>query len=326
MTHQRKIRVLWVCAGLLAILLALYGFWFIESRSLPPPVLPPAGNRLAAQAPFTFAVIGDNRGNMQVFENVLRSIRRRKPQFILHTGDLVRTCTPEDYGFLLHELAKENLPFPLCAVPGNHDIGKGASERQNYELYVRAFGPRHYWFSCGDSLFVAADNAQNRPEAIEKELAWLKGVLETHRRRYKTCFVFLHIPPRDPRGIPDEEHGMVVGGQALMSILAHHQVSAVFAGHIHSFVEDRMASVPIYITGGAGAPLRPPLRKHHYLLCTVLPNGQFQVHREDVDECLDTDFPEYLLWKTHPLVALSLAGAILGAAVVFLAMRHRHHR
>ena len=259
------------CAVVSLLLVAASLLWFTLVDGTPPSVLPPAGEVLSAGVPFAFAVMGDNRKNGEVFENILAAVKRSDARFVIHGGDLVHFCNPRQYRWLLHELEEAALPMPFCPVPGNHDIDEGLpTVAQKYELYCRAFGPRRYWFACGNALFVAFDDAAG--EARPDELAWLEQTLSLHRGRYRACFVYMHVPPVDPR--PDHARRVGVGREELVQILLRHHVSAVFASHIHAYVEASVEGIPVYITGEpertsmiprlssttCSAPLRPTAR------------------------------------------------------------------
>jgi Icc-related predicted phosphoesterase len=287
----------------------------------PPPQLPPAGHALSGTAPFTFAVMGDSQGNQSVFELVLERAQREGVQLMLHTGDIARRLSRREFDWVLHELSEMDLRVPFCAVPGNHDVEHGAgSPDESCRFYSRAFGPRRYWFSWGGVLFVAFDNSSKacRPE----DLDWLEGTLERHRAAYRACFVFMHVPPRDPR--PGKTHALEGGADELMAILSRHQVSAVFAGHIHAFLEDEVAGTPVYISGGAGGHRVPPISSHHFLLCTVEQDGSLTVERRDVEWVADADELEYRLRTRFPgTVALGAAGLLVAAGFCLVALDGR---
>jgi len=301
------------------VFLVCYIAWSLVVGGEPAPLLPPAGQVLEGRAPFRFAILGDNRRNMEVFEDALARIKRDDVRFILHLGDLVHRAEAGEFRWVLHELWEADLKAPFCPVPGNHDIGEGPADvGERYRQYRRAFGPRRYWFSCANAMFVAFDDAaaRCRPE----DLAWLDRTLREHRGQYALCFVFMHVPPRDPR--PGAGHALARGADELIRVLRRHEVSAIFAAHIHDYLEDRMGGIPIFITGGAGARLQPGGR-HHYLLCSVEQDGSFRVTKHDVPDELNTDYPEYVFRTQFPDRTFLFAAAGLLMAGMVLMRRHR---
>ena len=303
------------CFSAAAVLLGSHFIWSAVHGEPPPAIVPPAGEVMEGTVPFHFAVISDTRGNQAVFEDALGKIKNDRPNLLLHAGDIAQRYKPRQFDWVLHELDEENLTVPFCPVPGNHDIDRTTRDvRDRYRLYNRAFGPRRYWFSYANSLFVAFDDSTERCGA--DDLRWLRSTLEKLRDKYELCFVYMHMPPRDPR--PGKNHALrEEDGEKLMSLLKEYDVSAVFAGHLHSYAEDNIKGIPIYITGGAGESKKID-EPHHYLLCTVGPDGSFAVRRRDIAHQIDTDHPEYVFLVKFPSNAVLLGGiGLLFAGLVF---------
>lgn len=303
------------CLTAAGVFFAGHFTWTLVNGEAPPAIVPPAGQVMAGTVPFRFAVISDNRGNMSVFEEALAMIKEEDPSLILHAGDIVKRYNPRHFDWLLHELDEENLTVPFCPVPGNHDIDWTARDMKNrYRLYNRAFGPRRYWFSYANALFVAFDDSDER--CSSGDLKWLDSVLERFRGRYELCFVYMHVPPRDPR--PGCNHALKAGeADKLMPILKKHDVTAVFAGHLHYYAEDEIEGIPIYISGGAGEK-KDAGEAHHYLLCSVDASGRFTVERRDLSHRIDTDYPEYVFRTKFPdgVVLLGAVGLLLTGVVM----------
>jgi len=263
--------------------LVLLGTWLLWTRSygrIPEPILPPAGEVIPQSAPFTFAIMGDNRGHMGTVTDILHRAQADQARVILHVGDLAETCSEREYDWLLETIHKAKLSVPFCAVPGNHDLAsKTAPPDERCRFYERAFGQRCYWFALGDALFVALDNSTGVFSA--DDLRWLDDTLGRLRGQFPLCFVVMHEPIRDPR--PGNAHSMgKEGGDALAAMFKKYHVSAMFTGHIHAFLEGNVEGVPVYITGGAGATLYEPERVHHYALCHVNADGSFSVEKKAV--------------------------------------------
>ena len=300
------------CFAGAAVLMLAYGGWSLHAGRTPPAVLPPAGQVIETAAPLRFVVLGDSRGNMSVFESVLAKAWAERPAVVLHSGDIVERCAPRQFEWVLRELHEDGMPVPLCVVPGNHDIDDSpqGAEGRNL-LYERAFGPRHYWFAVGHTLFVALDTAAETVSA--DELRWLDSVLADNRAGYKACFVFTHVPP----AMPGVWHSLKDGTEALMSVLRKHSVTALFCGHVHSYLERSVEGMPVYVSGGAGADLESSSDSYHYLLCTLAEDGSLRVEKKDVDALADEEYPEYLLhvklqtWIIVAAAALAVGGIVL---------------
>ncbi len=319
-TGQRRRALRRLVLYSLSAVVALLGAnltWSLAFTKMPPPLLPPAGEAIGGTAPFTFAVVGDSKDNTTVFEEILSRIKADGARLILHGGDIVKRAEPRQYDWVLHELAEENLAVPFCPVPGNHDIDEDASDPEGRcRLYSRAFGPRRYWFAYANTLFVAFDTSTERCSA--EDLAWLDRTLARYRGGYDACFVYMHVPPVDPR--PDGWREVREGKEELARILKEHDVTAVFASHIHSYVEGSVEGIPLFISGGGGARLEGPGDRYHYLLCTVEPGGSFAVQKMEVADQANADYAEHALRVKFPARGTLVAGIglVLAAFAVSL--------
>jgi 3',5'-cyclic AMP phosphodiesterase CpdA len=214
----------------------------------------------------TFAILGDNRGNYPVFEGLLRQMTRDPGlQFAIHLGDMVDKGEMAGYRSFFQSVRKL-VKMPLLALIGNHELA-GDPEGK---LYIEIFGPRNFSFPLGSHYFIMFDdNAKSGPDAAQ--LRWLEGELQKGRS-YRTRLVFLHIPLFDPRG--GEHHHCLPPESAsqLLSLFKKHNVTHIFAAHIHSYFNGRWDGVPYTISAGAGAKLYGTDPRHfffHYLQVTL---------------------------------------------------------
>jgi 3',5'-cyclic AMP phosphodiesterase CpdA len=235
--------------------------------------------RLQALQPdtLTFAVLGDNRGNLPILEQLLRQMSRDPElQFAIHLGDMVEKGELPRYRRFVQSV-RQNLPMPLLAVIGNHELA-GDPEGTRY---TGIFGPRDFSFRLESHYFIMFDdNAKSGPDAAQRR--WLEGELQK-ARSYKTRLVFLHVPLFDPRGGAHHHCLPPQSARRLQVLFKKYRVTCVFAGHIHSYFEGRWDGVPYAITAGAGAPLYGKDPQHffyHYLKVTLQGDRvQIQVRR-----------------------------------------------
>jgi serine/threonine-protein phosphatase CPPED1 len=234
----------------------------------------PAGKSL------TFAVLGDNRSNPAIFDQVLKHMDRDPTlAFAIDLGDLVETGTVENFrNFLDHVRQYPRLPF--LTVIGNHDLEKEHGAR----LYHRIFGPDYYSFQIKDNYFIAVNNAE-KTGVRETQWRWLENELKKSQA-YKTRLVFLHIPLSDPRE-PKKPHALAADtGRRLAALFRQYHVTHIFAGHIHSYFSGNWNGVPYTITAGAGAPLYGTDPQHffyHYLKVT-LTDGKMRIEVQRIAE------------------------------------------
>jgi acid phosphatase type 7 len=210
---------------------------------------------------FSFAVVGDSGGGGKGQLAVAGLLERLKPDFILHTGDVVysdgeqrhynrRFFSP--YGELI-----KNVPvFPGL---GNHDVreGNGAAFLENFRPPLGSPGStkRYYSFDWGDAHFVALDSELyfgDEGGSAEQQRAFLERDLAATGKRLKIAF--LH---RSPYGSSRHRGDKRVRAD-LEPLFARHGVDLVFAGRDH--VYERMVpirGVTYVVTGGGGRRLYP---------------------------------------------------------------------
>lgn len=208
-----------------------------------------------------FVVYGDSRSNPGVHTEVARLIQRLRPDFILHTGDLVGAG--RSYGLWGKEffspLRRVLASIPLYPALGNHE--------QNSPLYYRFFhlpAPEAWYsFKWGNAGFFCFDSNRTG-EVLEEELRWLAEALSRSTAEWK--FVFFHHPLFSAGPHPSAASLR----KSLHPLLSRYGVDIAFCGHNHLYqrtfpISTRAsegASPVIYITtGGGGAPLYPSTEK-----------------------------------------------------------------
>jgi hypothetical protein len=210
---------------------------------------------------FTFAVFGDNKGNYSIFEPLLQDIAQdREIAFAIDVGDLVDGGTKGAYKRFLSQV-EENVAIPFLTAIGNHDLSNGSNNN-----FLQIFGPTYYPFRVGQSYFIVLD-ATTESGFDKVQLQWLEEELK-RAQTSETCFIFMHVPPFDPRGngfhkcLPEKD------GRDLLDLFRFYKVSHLFASHIHGYFSGVWEGVPYTITGGAGAKLQgsdPQHFFHHYV-------------------------------------------------------------
>lgn len=208
--------------------------------------------------PFRFAVLGDNRGNGEIYTSLLDKIAELKPNFTINTGDLI--TNPGDL-LLWDEFLgwSSGYEFPILPVVGNHDVEHPRSERMYQDIFTLPEEEIYYSFPYGNSQFIILDS--EIPEEVSmitgKQLQWLIETLQSSNFQYR--FAFLHRPL-----YPDPHIGTHYGDclniypekrDSLMSIFKNYGVNAIFVGHEHLYRTTTHDGIIHIITGGGGAPL-----------------------------------------------------------------------
>ncbi len=231
---------------------------------------------------FTFAVLGDNQSNKFVFEPILRDLSRNsEAAFVIALGDLVKNGKTEQYRHLLIQVER-NCTIPFLAVVGNHDLKGGP------DPFRKIFGPTYYAFRVGQSSFIVLDPPTE--SGLDRgERQWLEEELRNSQSS-KNRFVFMHVPPFDPRGKASSKSLRVKHGEDLLDLFRRYKVTHLFAGDIHGYFSGVWKGVPYTITGGAGERLRGRDPEHffyHYAKVQVTKSGvQVTANRVDRDHIL----------------------------------------
>ncbi len=213
---------------------------------------------------FTFAVFGDNKGSRAVFEPLLRDIGHNSQiAFAIDVGDLVKNGKRAQFRHFLSQVQKD-LSIALLAAIGNHDLENGP------EPFREVFGPPHYAFRVGQSSFIISD-AHRESGLDQGERQWLEEELQ-NAQSSKTRFVFMHVPPFDPRGKGFDKCLREKDREDLLDLFRRYKVTHLFASHIHGYFSSVWEGVPYTITGGAGGGLQGRDPEHffyHYVTVRV---------------------------------------------------------
>jgi len=136
---------------------------------------------------FSFAVFGDNRNSISVFENLLKLIDHDPDiSFAINLGDMVYSGAKERYRCFLQQV-RDNLAIPLLTAMGNHELrGKGRI------LYHDIFGPFYYSFQIGKNYFIVLDDVNQEGLDVQQR-QWLEKELKKSRK-YDVRIVFMHMP------------------------------------------------------------------------------------------------------------------------------------
>jgi len=212
---------------------------------------------------FSFVVFGDNKNSKRVFENLISKLNKEAILFAIDNGDLVLSGDKAYFKFFLDQI--KDLNKPLLTVLGNH--GAEGNGRRNY---YNIFGPFYYSFFIGNSYFIILDDS-NEKNIDKAQFEWLKGELKKSKK-YRYCFVFMHVPLYDPRvgfhhALKDKECA-----RKLNKLFDNYHITMLFLSHIHGYFTGTWSKTPYIITGGGGAKLAGSDPNHyfyHYVRVTV---------------------------------------------------------
>ena len=201
----------------------------------------------ADQTRFTFVVFGDTRTQHRFHRAVVERIVAVKPDFVLHTGDLVAKGSSLHQWETFFEIERELMArAPFFPALGNH-------ERDNsryFDLFYLPGNERWYAFDYGNARFICLQVdglAGFGPQS--EQYAWLEEALVANTQPW--LFVYFHVPPYS--SVRDDLEDDV--RQALPPLFERYGVDVVFNGHQHNYERNEVNGVTYIVSAGGGAPL-----------------------------------------------------------------------
>jgi hypothetical protein len=185
-------------------------------------------------------VIGDSRSGEKVYTQLIKRILERKPNFLIHLGDMINIPHEKEW-CRFFELSKEiNVPF-FPAV-GNHDVG---FTRLGQEMYRKHFflpdEMTYYSFRAGGGLFIILDSEMSNRKIVGEQRTWLENIP-----------LFLPMDSLRSGGAMDK---YPLDRDDLHQLFLKTKVKGVFAADDHRYDRREIDDILYVISGGGGAPL-----------------------------------------------------------------------
>jgi len=206
--------------------------------------------------PFEFVVFGDTRTRNDVHQHVINALLQySKPEFVLHSGDLVVDGSDSALWPTFFDIEKDMLKkvafFPAL---GNHE----RNSREFYDFFQIAAVP-YYSYNWGNAHFIVLNsdigNAASSKAAQEtfwqEQTRWLEEDLKENQKA-AFRFVIAHHPPITAVSRRQGENPHMT---ALMPMFEQYHVTAGFFGHDHNYQHYLRNGIHYIVSGGGGAPL-----------------------------------------------------------------------
>lgn len=223
----------------------------------------PAGTNV-----FSFSLMGDTHVGLTAtsfIDETLQAIQTAGDAFVVVAGDLTNLGKADEFNAFVGTFNGANIPFR--AALGNHDL-----YFDGWNNFKRYIGRSIYSFDADNVHFAVVDSGNGT--IGEAQLNWLRADLAATAQPLK--IVISHYPPIS--GILDNLFKMASEEEAALfkSILHHHNVNYMIAGHYHGYREQRLGNT-IYIVTGAVNTLLDPGNTKHFVRFTV--NGNSISHQ-----------------------------------------------
>ncbi|HYX33862.1 MAG TPA: metallophosphoesterase [Oligoflexus sp.] len=253
-------------------------------------------DQLPSGAEYYFSIFGDSRdGNdmYSVLQN--RSVMVGMPRAAVHLGDMISTHQSSEqwpsFVALTETYYQAQKFYPVI---GNHDVG----DARSYDLFLAVFPqlaqPGYEVEQIGECfcIFTNSEDLEVKPGVIgPTQLAWLEAQLSSEAaQKARFRMVFTHRPP-----FPQHHHRdkPLQPTDTLHQLFQTYKVTAVIAGHEHSYSRLEKDGITYVVSGGAGSPLHtsagPDAAFYHYIQVSLL-NSALQFRTIDHTGKIRDDF------------------------------------
>lgn len=196
----------------------------------------PFKTAVLAETPFAFTIFSDSQNNPAVWEKITTHALEERPNFAIHSGDLVRlgyrkSEWVEEFFAPSYHFMKQ---IPIFSTLGNHE-----HDATFYYQYMKNPDPEHYYsFRYGNAEFFMIDTDQYQAPSTPL-YRWLEKALATSQATWK--FVVQHHPPysSEENDYGDTNYELSIYGddeaKLLVPLYEKYGVDLVFSGHLHMY-------------------------------------------------------------------------------------------
>lgn len=199
-----------------------------------------------------FVVYGDTRTNHAVHQEIVNSVIEVKPDFILQTGDLVKSSNKELEWKRFDKITKpiRDAKIPYYPARGNHDSGEASRYSAEVRERFESGNKLYYRFDVKNLRFISLDTES--PLGVESDqYKWLEGELQQAIKDGKNVIPFFHEAIFSVGRHGSNEHLRSL----LHPLFRKYGVKLVFQGHDHLYYRTSRDDITYVVTGGGGAPL-----------------------------------------------------------------------
>ncbi len=201
----------------------------------------------SSQEKVRFFMVNDIHGNNDLFNSLLKEVKKGETDFVLFNGDMVSHMDNEQQlfeGFVTSAVNKFASETPFYMVRGNHE-SRGRFAQNYLEYFPTPTGMPYYTFKQGPIFFIIMDGGEDKPDNDieylgtgafdayrEEEAAWLRQVVSS--QEFKTApfkVVVIHVPPTQSTW-----HGPLHTKKMFVPILNEAGIDLMLCGHLHRHI------------------------------------------------------------------------------------------
>ncbi len=222
--------------------------------------------RLHNKDTFKFAVVGNIRNSMRIFERrIAPLIKDNGADFMISVGNAVYNGAEDKYRLLYRGLKKLGIPYVLAA--GHNEVEDfGASK------FYRHFGPYFFSFHLENAYFIFLDSTGQT--SWKWQMRWLRQELMM-AGKYPYRFVVLghSLFPLPDFGPDDTKYVLEKKlSRNLQRLFSKYRVTAVFSAGYPTYNETVVQGVRYIVSGGGGGLLLDQQEHYQFVKVDVGPD------------------------------------------------------
>ena len=234
---KNKISKLFVVLCL--ILTGTLGAWAFSFRNMTLDIVHISDTHISVNRDDTsYKALGSSSVLLKDAVNQINQIRGL--DFVLHTGDMVDSATPENYLELFTVL--EKLKYPILNAFGNHDLGYGTMTSDEVLATVKQYNPNYRFDNTYYAFSPKTDYRIIVLNAVEPDIKTANGRLSAEQLNFldkeifenqdKVIVIALHHPPVEP--FKADEHSLTNADELNEILLKYKNPIIVLSGHYHA--------------------------------------------------------------------------------------------
>ena len=218
----------------------------------------------------SLAILSDNHGGLNTFNQLLHSMMKHKPEIFVHVGDMVNDPSKahEWQRYFFDSITRAGISdrIPSIIAMGNHDVGQfGPADYFAPSHQLGSAGAYHCALTLGPLRVIVVDSTREE----EAQMRWLEGELAsgiTQRSTFRV--VIIHFPPFiefwDPKTWKIHvNQWSQMSRTRLITMLEKNRVDLVLSGHQHNYQRGFRNGVHYITCGGAGGQLDTARVENH---------------------------------------------------------------
>ncbi|MDO9527896.1 MAG: hypothetical protein Q7J27_01920, partial [Syntrophales bacterium] len=272
MNRKKKLKLLLACIVLFMTALVGYKVYLLvyeaDYEALNADHVDQIESRLRGKDTFSFAVVGNVKNSMRIFERrIAPLIKGKGADFMVSAGNAVYDGTEDKYRLLYRGFKKLGIPYVL-AVGHNEVEDFGAGK------FYRHFGPYFFSFHLENAYFIFLDSTGQT--SWKWQMRWLQQELEmTEKYPYRFVFLDHSLFPLEGFDPDDNEHVLEENlSLNLQRLFSRYRVTAVFSSGYPTYHETVLQGVRYIISGGGGGLLLGQQKEYYQYVKVSVEQGQ----------------------------------------------------